>query len=221
LLLAEAHRTYDLSSLKLITYGTEVMSERTLKMATEAFPDVRFQQTYGLSELGILRSKSVADNSLLVKVGGEDYETKVVNDTLRIRAKSSMVGYLNAPSPFDQDGWFNTGDTVIQHGEYYHIIGRQSEIINVGGQKAYPAEVEKVIAELPDVIDVSVSGETHLLLGQIVVATVQMADPVSAVETKKRITEHSKGRLQPFMVPAKVQVVTEPLVTSRFKKVRR
>jgi len=140
---------------------------------------------------------------------------------LRVRATSSMLGYLNALSPFDAGGWFDTGDAVIQEGDYYRILGRQSEIINVGGQKVYPAEVEKVIAELPEVIDVSVRGEAHLLMGQIVVATVQMAEPIPAVEMKRRIAHHCKGRLQPFMVPAKVQVVTESQVNYRFKKVRR
>ncbi len=221
LLLAGAAENYDLSSLKLITYGTEVMPERTLALANEAFPQATFQQTYGLSELGILRSKSESNRSLFVKVGGEDYQTKVVDGTLRVRATSSMLGYLNAPSPFDAGGWFDTGDAVIQEGDYYRILGRQSEIINVGGQKVYPAEVEKVIAELPEVIDVSVRGEAHLLMGQIVVATVQMAEPIPAVEMKRRIAHHCKGRLQPFMVPAKVQVVTESQVNYRFKKVRR
>ncbi|HEX7070507.1 MAG TPA: long-chain fatty acid--CoA ligase, partial [Rhodothermales bacterium] len=129
LLLGEAHRNYDLSSLELVTYGTEVMPERTLVMLGEALPNARLQQTYGLSELGILRSKSASNQSLLVKVGGEDYETRVVDGTLHIRARSSMLGYLNAPSPFDADGWFNTGDAVIQEGEYYRILGRKSEII--------------------------------------------------------------------------------------------
>jgi acyl-CoA synthetase (AMP-forming)/AMP-acid ligase II len=221
MLLAEAHRSYDLSSLKLITYGTEVMPERTLGLLNAAFPNVRLQQTYGLSELGILRSKSASNQSLFVKVGGEDYETKVVDGTLRVRAKCSMLGYLNAPSPFDAEGWFNTGDAVIEEGEYYRILGRQSEIINVGGQKVYPAEVEKVIAELDELDDVAVSGEPHLLLGQVVVATLQMSTPLGAMEMKKRITEHCRGRLQPFMIPTKVKVTTEPLVNARFKKVRR
>jgi acyl-CoA synthetase (AMP-forming)/AMP-acid ligase II len=220
MLLGESFRTFDLTSLKLVTYGTEVMPERTLKLLSEALPNVRLHQTYGLSELGILRSKSESNQSLLVKVGGEDYETKVVDGTLRIKARCSMRGYLNAPSPFDAEGWFNTGDSVIQEGEYYRIMGRVSEIINVGGQKVYPAEVEKVLAEMPEIIDVSVKGEPHMLLGQVVVATLQMAQPASAVEMKQRIASHCRGRLQAFMIPAKVRVVTEPLVNSRFKKVR-
>ncbi len=222
LLLGESHREFDLSSLKLITYGTEVMPERTLALLSEAFPNVRLQQTYGLSELGILRSKSASNQSLLVQVGGEDYETKVVDGTLRIRARCSMLGYLNAPSPFDEEGWFNTGDSVIQEGDYYRILGRVTEIINVGGQKVYPAEVEKVIAEIPGFTDVAVMGEPHLLLGNVVIATVQMDEPLPpAAEVKRKIIAHCRGRLQPFMIPTKVKVVTESLVNYRFKKVRR
>jgi acyl-coenzyme A synthetase/AMP-(fatty) acid ligase len=221
LLLAEAHRNYDLSSIKLITYGTEVMPERTLDAANAAFPNATFQQTYGLSELGILRSKSESNRSLLVKIGGEDYETKVENGTLRIRARSSMLGYLNASQPFDADGWFNTGDAVVEEGGYYRILGRQSDVINVGGQKVYPAEVEQVLADLPGVIDAAVTGEKHLLMGQIVVATLQMAEPADPVEMRRRVSEHCKGRLQPFMIPSKVKVVTESQVNYRFKKTRR
>ena len=221
MLLGNAAEHRDLSSLKLITYGTEVMPERTLRVATEAFPEARFQQTYGLSELGILRSKSKENGSLFVRVGGEGYETKVVDGTLRIRAKSSMLGYLNAPSPFDQDGWFDTGDSVVEEGDFYRILGRDSDIINVGGQKVFPAEVEKVIAEIPGVIEVTVRGEEHMILGQVVVATVQMKEPRLPKEMKREISRHAKGRLQPFMVPVKVEVVTESPVNYRFKKVRR
>ena len=221
MLLSEAHKSYDLSSLRLITYGTEVMPERTLRMANEAFPQARFLQTYGLSELGILRSKSASSDSLLVKIGGEDYETRVVDGRLQIRAQSSMLGYLNAPSPFDADGWFDTGDSVIREGDYYRILGRQSDIINVGGQKVYPVEVEQVIAEMSGVIDVSVQGEEHLLMGHVVTATVQMEEPVPGMQMRKRIAEYCKGRLQPFMLPVKVKVVTEGQVNYRFKKIRR
>jgi long-chain acyl-CoA synthetase len=221
MLMAKAHETFDLSSLRLVTYGTEVMPERTLEAVSAVLPNVTLQQTYGLSELGILRSKSASNQSLMVKVGGEDYETKVVHGTLRIRAKCSMLGYLNHPSPFDAEGWFDTGDAVIQEGDYLRILGRHSEIINVGGQKVYPAEVEKVIAELPNVIDVAVSGESHLLLGNVVIAVVQVQEPVPDLELKRRIMEHCKGRLQPYMIPTKVRAVTGTLVNERFKKIRR
>ena len=110
ILLSRAYEQFDLSSLKLITYGTETMPQSTLDQFTEIFPSVQFQQTYGLSELGILRTKSKNSNSLWVKIGGDEFQTKIVNNRLWVRSKSSMIGYLNAPSPFDDEGYFDTGD---------------------------------------------------------------------------------------------------------------
>jgi len=147
LLISEEYKNYDLSSLRLITYGTEPMPQSTLERVKKVFPDVKLQQTYGLIELGVLRSKSKSDDSLWVKVGGEGFETRVVNGLLEIKAESAMLGYLNAPSPFTEDDWFMTGDQVEEDGEYIKILGRKSEIINVGGEKVYPAEVESVIQE--------------------------------------------------------------------------
>ncbi|MFX0201817.1 MAG: AMP-binding protein, partial [Candidatus Hodarchaeota archaeon] len=76
LLISEAYRNFDLSSLRLITYGTEVMPETILTRIHQTFPNVRLLQTYGLSELGILRSKSKDSDSAWMKVGGEGFEIK-------------------------------------------------------------------------------------------------------------------------------------------------
>jgi acyl-CoA synthetase (AMP-forming)/AMP-acid ligase II len=73
------HHQYDLSSLKRITYGTEVMPQSTLDRVRAAFPGVDMLQTYGLSEVGVLRSQSRGDGSLWVRVGGEGFQTKVVD----------------------------------------------------------------------------------------------------------------------------------------------
>ncbi|MBE3064786.1 MAG: long-chain fatty acid--CoA ligase, partial [Spirochaetes bacterium] len=156
LLLSGEHLRHNLSSLQLITYGTETMPESTLRRVHEAFPGARLQQTYGLTELGILRSQSRGNDSLWVRVGGEGYQTKVANGKLWIKAESAMLGYLNAPSPFDSAGYFDTGDRVEVDGEWLRILGRESEIINVGGSKVYPAEVEDALLELDDLTDVTV-----------------------------------------------------------------
>jgi long-chain acyl-CoA synthetase len=220
LLMQDAQERFDLSSIQRITYGTEVMPARTLDAANRAFPGVRFQQTYGLSEVGILRSASQSDSSLLVKIGGEDYQTRVVDGRLQIRARTSMLGYLNAASPFDAAGWLDTGDVVQQAGDYYRILGRESDVINVGGQKVSPDEVEQVLANLPGVIEAVVYGEEHAILGQIVAATLHMNSPTPTADIRRRVAAHCRGRLQPFMVPQKVRVVSEPLLSDRFKKLR-
>ena len=215
------HRKLDLSSLTRITYGTEVMPQSTLNRLTAAFPGVELQQTYGLSEVGVLRSQSRPDGSLWVRVGGEGFETQVREGILWIRSQYAMLGYLNAPSKFDADGWFNTQDQVEVDGDYIKILGRVSDIINVGGQKVYPAEVEDVILELDNIVDVAVIGESHPLLGQIVVAKVIVETPESADDLKRRIRAACRAHLAAYKAPAKVVVTEESLHTARQKKVRR
>ena len=220
LLLSEAHRRHDLSGLRLITYGTEVMPASTLARLREAFPGVRLQQTYGLSELGILRSKSRDEGSLWVKVGGEGYETKVVDGVLWVKARTAIVGYLNADSPFDAGGWFNTHDAVEQDGEWLRFLGRTTEVINVGGQKVYPAEVEGVLLEMEHVADATVRGERNPLLGQCVVARVNLDRPEAAADFKARMRRHCQGRLPPYMVPVRVEITTAEQYNVRGKRVR-
>jgi long-chain acyl-CoA synthetase len=221
LLLSEAWRRHDLSSLKRITYGTEVMPPGTLARLHQILPEVELLQTYGLSELGILRSKSRSSASLWVKVGGEGFETKIEGGTLRIRARSAMLGYLNAPSPFDAGGWFDTGDAVEVDGEYIRILGRVSEIINVGGEKVYPAEVEDALQSMPNVRDVAVTGAPNPITGQIVVARFNLFEPEDAASLRRRLREFCRGRLAPYKVPAKIEIVDEAQYSERFKKMRR
>jgi long-chain acyl-CoA synthetase len=221
LLVSEAYRQYDLSSLKMVTYGTEVMPESTLKRFHATFPDVKLLQTYGLSEVGILRSKSKSSDSLWVKVGGEGFETRVVDGMLEIKARSAMLGYLNHASPFTADGWFKTGDAVEVDGEYLRILGRKSELINVGGEKVYPAEVESVLQLMEGVEDVAVTGQPHPMTGQIVFARVKLAQPESLADFRARMRKFCQDKLARYAVPQKVELVEDSLHGERFKKMRR
>jgi len=130
-------------SLRIITYGTERMDQPTLDALCELLPNVEFRQTFGMSELGIVRVKSESSNSLFMKVGGEGVETRVVDNVLEIRSQTRMLGYLNAESPFDDEGWYNTKDIVEERDGYYKVTGRMSEVINVGGLKFMASEVNE------------------------------------------------------------------------------
>jgi acyl-coenzyme A synthetase/AMP-(fatty) acid ligase len=221
LLISEAYKRYDLSSLEMVTYGTEPMPESTLKKFHDLFPDIRLLQTYGLSEVGILRSKSKSSDSLWVKIGGEGFETRVVDGMLEIKAQSAMLGYLNALSPFTEDGWFKTGDVVEVEGEYFRILGRKSEIINVGGEKVYPAEVESVLQLMESVEDVAVSAESNPITGQIVKAKVKLNTSETVGDFRKRMYLFCQDKLPKFKIPQKVVLVNETMHGERFKKMRR
>lgn len=220
LLLSEAWRRHDLSSLRRVTYGTEVMPERTLQRLHEILPNVDLFQLYGLSELGILRTRTVKPGSLWVKVGGEGIETKIVQGTLRIRTRSAMLGYLNAPSPFDEEGWFDTGDAVATNGDYLRILGRKSELINVGGEKVFPVEIESVLLDMPNVKDVTVRALSNSITGQIVAARFNLFEPEDLPAFRRRMREYCASRLAAYKIPAKVEIVNDAQYGERFKKMR-
>jgi acyl-CoA synthetase (AMP-forming)/AMP-acid ligase II len=220
ILLSEAFTRHDLGSLRTVTYGTEPMTESTLKRFHTLFPHIRLLQTYGLSELGILRSKSKSSESLWVKVGGDEFQTRIRDGILQIKAESAMLGYLNAESPFTDDGWFDTGDSVLTDGEYIKILGRESEIINVGGEKVYPSEVESVIQEMENVAEVTVYGEKNYITGNIVCARVRLFQPEDQKQFLLKVRRHCAERLENFKVPRKVEIFGEKLYSERFKKVR-
>lgn len=220
MLISGAHRKFDVSSLKVITYGAEPMPQSTLTRLAEVFPNVTLQQTYGLIEVGVLRSKSRENGSLWVKLGGEGFETRVVDGMLQIKTASTILGYLNAPSPITADGWFMTGDAVEQDGEYFRILGRKSEIINVGGEKVYPVEVESVIQGMENVLEVTVHGEKNPLLGNIVCAKVRLVEPQDPQQFTDALKRFCQGRLERFKVPVKITVLEQQQFGDRFKKAR-
>ncbi len=222
LLLSESYKNFDLCSLKYITYGTEPMPENTLKRINDIFPNVTILQKYGTTEVGTLRSKSLDSNSTWVKIGGEGFQTRIVNGILQIKAQSAMLGYLNAPSPFTEDGWFNTGDSALEKNGYILIKGRESEIINVGGEKVYPSEVENVIQELPFVEDVVVYGEKNAIMGNIVCADIALQPNEKNKKSRvKEIKAHCKEELENFKIPIKINAVEKKLYSERLKKKRK
>jgi acyl-CoA synthetase (AMP-forming)/AMP-acid ligase II len=132
-----------------------------------------------------------------------------------------MLGYLNAPSPFSEDGWFNTGDAVEVDGEYIRILGRRSEIINVGGEKVYPVEVEHVLLGMPNVADVSVAGEPNPITGQVVSARFKPIVPEDLTQFRKKVRAYCATRLAPYKVPVRIPLAGEELYSKRLKKMRR
>jgi acyl-CoA synthetase (AMP-forming)/AMP-acid ligase II len=108
----------------------------------------------------------------------------------------------------------------VRDGELFRIIGRQSELINVGGEKVYPAEIERVLKDLDGVIDVTVSRGEHPLVGHIVTATFRVAAPEPLDAFRQRLYAFCSGRLPAARIPRKIRITTEPLHGERFKKMR-
>jgi long-chain acyl-CoA synthetase len=220
LLISDAWRNHDLSSLQLIAYGTEPMPENVLNRLAEAFPNVKLLQTYGLSEMGVLRTRSRDSGSLWIKFSGEGFEIKIVDGVLWVRTPAAMLGYLNAPDLFDAEGWLNTQDAVEVDGEYLHILGRVTDLINVGGQKVYPAEIESVLLKMDNVRDVAVFGERSPLTGQFVAARINLIAPEPFDAFKKRLRAFCRERLPSYKIPARIEITEGDQFGVRMKKMR-
>ena len=142
MLIGECPTHYDLTSLRMITYGTEPMPESLLVKLKDAFPRVKFLQTFGTSETGISATSSYSSTSTFLKIDDPNTEYKIINGELWLRSKTQIMGYLNSSMErFTDDGWFKTGDMVEEKDGYIKIIGRNSDIINVGGEKVLPSEL--------------------------------------------------------------------------------
>ena len=219
ILISQEYKNYDLSSLRMITYGTETMPQSLLLKLKDIFPKVKFLQTFGTSETGISTTSSKSSNSLFMKLEDINGEYKIVENELWLRSKTQVLGYLNASmDSFTSDGWFKTGDLVEVDGEYIKIIGRAKEVINVGGQKVLPAEVESIILEMEEISDCMVYGEKNAITGQTVVCDVVLNMKIENI--KKRVRVFCKDRLDTYKIPTKVNVVDKTNFSDRFKKIR-
>jgi long-chain acyl-CoA synthetase len=203
-------------SLKIITYGTERMDQDTLDQLTQLLPGIEFRQTFGMSELGILRVKSKSRNSLFMKIGGEGVEYKVENGVLKIRAENRMLGYLNAESPFDDEGWYDTKDMVVSDGDYIKVVGRIGDVINVGGLKFMASEVELIALKFSGVAQAKAYAKSNPITGEHVEIDVQIKQGINFDQSafKDYISEY----LQPHMRPKRVRF-TNVHVGHRFKKI--
>lgn len=222
ILINRSYEKYDLSSLRMITYGTETMPEGLLNRLKAVFSKVKFLQTFGTSETGIAATSSKSSSSTFMKIDDENLEYKIVDNELWLRSKTQILGYLNrSMESFTNDGWFKTGDLVELDNEgFIKIIGRNKEIINVGGQKVLPSEVESVLLGMDEIEDCLVYGEQNAITGQSVSCDVVLKSGVEADGLKILVRKFCKDKLDNFKIPTRVNVVQKTEFTERFKKSR-
>ncbi|MEM8862518.1 MAG: fatty acid--CoA ligase family protein [Chloroflexota bacterium] len=211
----------DLSSVQIVTYGSEPMTQSNLDHVSVMFPNAAIKQKYGTSEFGSPASKSRGNNELWIRLNGKQFETKIVEGILFVKSETTMLGYLDDSEPKFVDGWYNTGDRVEQDGEWLKILGRNSDMINVGGEKVFPSEVEAVIQQLDDVVECSVFGEPNPITGNMVCATILPKVDIDKKALKKQIKKHCIANLSRYKVPAKITFSAESLTNDRQKKIRR
>jgi acyl-coenzyme A synthetase/AMP-(fatty) acid ligase len=159
---------------------------------------------------------------------GTDVEMKVEDGSLHIRSSGTALGYLDDAAACGQKaladyyGFVDTGDMVERRGDRYFFVGRRDGIINVGGLKVYPEEVEGVINGYPGVRLSMVRSQKNPIVGAVVVADVVMTPNVGdADRLRHQITEFCHRSLAAYKVPAVIRFVPSLDMAATGKLARR
>jgi long-chain acyl-CoA synthetase len=143
---------------------------------------------------------------------------------LAVKGPQVMKGYWNQQAETDavlKDGWFLTGDIArMDEDGYFYVVDRKKDMINVGGFKVYPREVEDVLFEHPGIKEAGVIGIPDDFSGQVVKAFVVPRDP-SKKPTEQEVIDFCLQKLAKFKAPRKVEFVDELPKTLIGKVLRR
>jgi acyl-CoA synthetase (AMP-forming)/AMP-acid ligase II len=226
LLASNLYTSYNLQSLKLITYGSELMSSAVLEKLSAVFPNIRFKQTYGMSEFGVIPTSSKDTRSTWMTITDSDILWKVEEGRLFLQVPSQMLGYFELQDSQGlvwcqpKAGWFDTGDMVELKDNYFRFIGRKSDIISISGLKVFPSEIEDCLLKSPIVDDVTVRGEKNLITGQVIIADIVLKPHLSENEARASLIQHCQTYLPKHQRPIRYKFHQKLEVTSRFKKSR-
>jgi len=156
-----------------------------------------------------------------MKMDDPRLQWKVVDGELWLKSETQVLGYLNASMErFTSDGWFRTGDRAeVGPDNTVRIFGRTGELINVGGEKVLPVEVESVVLAVPGVDDCRARGEVSALTGQTVVVEVVAHAGVDQEALKAAIRTACRAALARHKVPTRV-VFVQAVAGQRMKKAR-
>lgn len=234
--------TTDYARIRTILYGASPIPLDLLRQAMALFR-CGFVQMYGMTETtgtvcvllpedhdpngnDRMLSAGRAMNGVEIEIRSEDGAALTVGETgeICIRSPTVMAGYWNRPKETAEvlctDGWFRTGDAgYLDHDGYLFIKDRMKDMIVTGGENVYPAEVERVLCEHPDVSEVAVIGVPSHKWGEEVMAIIVPAN--DAPSRDHEIIAWARTRLAGYKLPKQIRYQPELPKGSTGKVLRR
>ncbi|MEK6748142.1 MAG: long-chain fatty acid--CoA ligase [Pseudomonadota bacterium] len=211
---------WDTRSIRRIYYGSEPSSAVAIQRIRNALPHVELCQLYGMSEIGVLPCRNKDGDSAWMKVEDQNYSIKVVDGILHVRGATNMVGYISGSASLSSDGFLITEDLAEEKEGFFRVTGRAIDVINVGGKKVIPSDVEQVLMKLENVSDVVVYAHPNHILGHVVAARFTLLVPQGLEDFKIWLYKNIRSALSPEQLPRVVSISETPLHTTRFKKMR-
>src|SRR5947207_1743576 len=215
---------------RYVRLSGEIADQAILDHLRAFFPNAGITHAFASTEAGV--AFDVGDGlagfpASLIGRQNADVEMKVEDGSLRIRSARTASRYLgHEDGPLaDRDGFVDTGDMLERRGDRYHFVGRRGGIINVGGSKVHPEEVEAVINGHPHVRMSLVRTRKNPITGALVVADVVLREEPEAAngrvaELEHEIMQRCRETLARHKVPAAIRFVSALAVTPSGKLVR-
>jgi len=208
-----------------ITLGGEVVDQAILDSLKRLFPQARIVHIYATTELG--RCFSVTDGlqgfprRLLDNPSAEGVEMRIRDGELIVRSANGMAGYdpYSCQTGLEED-WVATGDLVTVAGNRVVFTGRKTDMINVGGNKVHPIEVEQVIRSVPGVCDVRVFGRRSSISGMLVACEIVSDQTQGHPELQESVRRTCQARLAAFQRPRLIEIVNRIELSVAQKTVR-
>lgn len=212
--------------LRIATLGGEIADGQILKALQRAFPEAKISHIYASTEAGV--GFSVSDGqpgfpASYLEDPPEGVEVKVSDDgLLHLRPpRTEKQRYVEEENDLtDNKGWINTGDIVERGGDRFLFRGRESGVINVGGNKVHPEKVENVIREVEGVQQVIVRAKKSAITGNLVEALVKPVENVDEKDLKSAVLEKCNATLNSYEVPAVCKIVPSLEMNAAGKLVR-
>jgi acyl-CoA synthetase (AMP-forming)/AMP-acid ligase II len=212
---------YDLSHWRLMHIGAQPVPPSLIKRWKEYFPDMCFDNNYGLSEtsgpgcvhqgienerkIGAIGKAGYGWQTRIVKDGNRDVAPGEIGELL-VKGNGVMKEYYNNPeltAETIQDGWLHTGDMVREDEEgFIYIVDRKKDLIICGGENIFPVEIEAILQQHPKVHDVAVIGLPDARLGEVVTAVIQAKPGEKPSETE--ISGFCEFSLPRYKVPKRI-----------------
>jgi acyl-coenzyme A synthetase/AMP-(fatty) acid ligase len=204
-----------LPSVLRCTLGGEKYDPQLQGALKKIFPHAVIRNIYASTEAGTLFSSE----DEIFKVQEAQKHLIQISPEGELLVHKSLLGGFDSQ---DIDGeWYHSGDLVEKVGDnQFQFISRKTEMINVGGYKVNPHEVEEEIKKISGIIDVRISARENRLTGNILMAEIVKQDEIDEELMEKRIFEELSDRLQPFKIPRIVRFVAELQLTRTGKKER-
>ena len=215
-------------SPRYVRLSGEIADQAVLDGLSRAFPAASIGHAYASTEAGVGFAVNDGLEGFPATLIGENrggVEMKVEDGSLRIRSRRTARAYVgrNAAALADAEGFVDTGDMVERRGDRYYFAGRRGGIINIGGLKVHPEEIEAVINRHPGVSMSRAKSRRSPITGAIVVADVILAEGADASrggEIRDQILADCRASLPSYKVPAVIRFVRSLDITAAGKLAR-